>query len=57
MSDFLNSTLQVLHIYLLNNKVNNKKYLYERNIDHKYISVREYMVYYILLSQQIPTYV
>ena len=57
MFDFLNSALQVLHVYLLNNKVNNKKYLYGRNIDQKYISVREYMVYNILLSQQIPTYV
>ena len=42
---------------LLNNIVNNKKYLYGRNIDHKSISVREYMVYYILLPQQIPIYV
>ena len=58
MFDFLNNTLQVLqNVSLLNNKVNNKKYLHGRNIDQKYISVREYMVYYILLSQQIPTYV
>ena len=56
MFDFVNSTLQVLqNVSLLNNKVNNKKYLYGCNIDHKYISVREYIVYYILLSQQIPT--
>ena len=58
MFDFLNNTLQVLqNVSLLNNKVNNKKYLHGRNIDQKYISVREYMVYYILLSPQIPTYV
>ena len=38
--DLVNSTLQVLqNVFLLNNKVNNKKYLYGRNIDHKYISV------------------
>ena len=37
--------------------INNKKYLYGRNIDHKSISVREYMVYYLLLTQQIPLYV
>ena len=58
MFDYLNSTLQVLqNVSLLSNKVNNKKYLSGRNIDHKYISVRECMVYYILLSQQISTYV
>ena len=58
MFHFLNSTLQLLqNVSLLNNKVNNKKYLYGGNIHHKYISVREYMFYYILLSQQIPTYV
>ena len=58
MFDFLNNTLQVLqNVSLLNNKVNNKKCIHGRNIDQKYISVREYMVYYILLSQQIPTYV
>ena len=45
------------NVSLLNNKVNNKKYLCGRNINHKYISIREYMVYYILLYQQIPTYV
>ena len=57
MFDFLNSTLQVpQNISLLNDKVN-KKNLYGCHIDHKYISFREYMVYYILLSQQIPTYV
>ena len=55
---FLNSTLQVLQkVSPLKNIVNNKKYLCRRNIDHKTISVREYMVYYILLSQQIPIYV
>ena len=55
---FLNSTLQVLQkVSLLNNIANNKKYLYGRNIDHKFISVREYMGYYILLPQQIPMYV
>ena len=53
----LYSTLQVLQkVSLLNDIVNNKKYLYERNIDHKSISVGEYMVYYLLLPQQIPTY-
>ena len=58
MFDFLNNTLQVLqNVSLLNNKVNNKKYLHGRNIDQKYISVREYMVYYMLLSQQISAYV
>ena len=55
---FLNSTLQVLlKISLLNNILNNKKYLYRRNIDHKSISVREYMAYYLLLPQRIPLYV
>ena len=29
---------------LFNNIANNKEYLYGRNIDHKSISVREYMV-------------
>ena len=54
---FLNSTLKVLQkVSLLSNIVNKKKYLYGRNIDHKSISVREYMVYYVLLSQQIPVY-
>ena len=53
----LYSTLQVLQkVSLLNDIVNNKKYLYERNIDHKSISVGEYMVYYLLLPQQIPIY-
>ena len=38
--EFLNSTLQVLqNVSLLNNKVNSKKYIYGRNIDHKYISI------------------
>ena len=55
---FLNSTLQVLqNISLLNNIVNNKKDLYGRNIDHNSISVREYMVYHLLLPHQIPIYV
>ena len=45
---FLNNKLQVLlKISLLNNMLNYKKYLYERNIDHKSISVREYIVYYL----------
>ena len=45
---FLNSTFQVLQkVSLLKNIVNNKKYLYGRNIDHKSISFREYMVYYL----------
>ena len=58
MFDFRNSTLQVLQkVSLLNNKVNNKKCLYGRHIDHKYISVGDFMVYYVLLSQQIPIYV
>ena len=57
---FLNGILQVLQkVSLLNqnNIVNNKKYLYGPNIDHKSISAGEYMVYYIQLSQQIPIYV
>ena len=55
---FLNSTLQVPQkVSLLNNIVNNKKYLYGHNIDPKITSVWEYMVYYILLSQHIPIYV
>ena len=55
---FLNSTLKVLQkVSLLNNIVNKKKYLYGRNIDHKSISVREYMVYYLLLPQQVTMYV
>ena len=55
---FLNSTLQVLQkLSLLNNIVNNRKYLHGRNIDHKSISAREYMVCYILLSQRVPIYV
>ena len=50
MFDFLNSTLQLIQkVSLLNNKVNYKKYLHGPNIDHKYISVREYIVYNILL--------
>ena len=54
---FLNSTLKVLQkVSLLSNIVNKKKYLYGRNIDHKSISVREYMVYYLLLTQQIPIF-
>ena len=54
---FLNSTLQVLQkASLLNNIVNNKKYLYGCNIDHKSISVREYMVY-LLLPRHIPIFV
>ena len=41
-SQVLYSTLQVLqNVSLLNDIVNNKKYLYERNIDHKSISVGE----------------
>ena len=55
---FLNSTLKVLQkVSLLSNIVNKKKYLYGRNIDHKSISVREYMVYYLLLPQQVTIYV
>ena len=55
---FLNSTLKVLQkVSLLNNIVNKKKYLYGRNIDHKSISVSEYMVYYLLLPQQVTIYV
>ena len=57
---FLNSILQVLQkVSLLNqnNIVNNKKCLYGPNLDRKSISAGEYMVYYILLSQQIPIYV
>ena len=54
----LNSTLKVLQkVSLLSNIVNKKKYLYGRNIDHKSISVREYMVYYLLLPQQVTMYV
>ena len=56
MLDFLNSTLQVIQ-KSIKQKSNNKKYLDGRNIEHKYISVREYMVYYILLSPKITTYV
>ena len=44
---FLNSILQVLQkVSLLNqnNIVNNKKYLYGPNLDHKSISAGEYMV-------------
>ena len=53
---FLNSTLKVLQkVSLLNNIVNNKKCLYGCNIDHKFISVWELMVYYILLSQHMDT--
>ena len=55
---FLNSTLRELQkVSLLNIIVNNKKYLFGRNIDHKSISVREYMVYCLLLTQQIPIYI
>ena len=55
---FLNSTLKVLQkVSLLSNIVNKKKYLYGCNIDHKSISVREYMVYYLLLPQQVTIYV
>ena len=55
---FLNSKLQVLlKISLLNNILNNKKYLYGRSIDHKSISVREHMVYYLSVAQQILLYI
>ena len=38
MFDFLNSTLQLLQkVSLLNNKVDNKKYLHGPNIDHIFI--------------------
>ena len=51
---FPNSTLQLLQkISPLNHILNNKKYIYGRNIDHKSISVKEYMVYYLLVDQQI----
>ena len=54
---FLNSILQVFQkkISSLNSILNNK-YLYGRNIDHKSISVMEYMVL-CLLTQQISLYV
>ena len=46
---FLNSTLQVLQkVSLLNNIVNNQKYLDGCNINHKSTPVREYIVYYLL---------
>ena len=55
---FLNSTLLVpLKISLLNNILTTTKYLYGRNIDHKSISAREYMIYYLSMPQQIPLYV
>ena len=55
---FLNSTLQLLQkISPLNHILNNKKYIYGRNIDHKSISVKKYMVYYLLVDQQISLYV
>ena len=55
---FLNSKLHVLEkLSFLNDIAHNKKYLYRRSIDHKSISAGEYMVYYILLPQQIPIYV
>ena len=55
---FLNSTLQVLQkVSLLNNIVNNQKYLDGRDINHKSTPVREYIVHYLLLPQQISIYV
>ena len=58
MFDFLDSALQVRQkVSLLNNILNNKRHLYGCNIDFKSISVREYMVYCLLLPQQIPIYV
>ena len=55
---FLNSTLlQALQKISLLNDILNNKYLYGRNIDHKSIPVMEYMVYYLLLPQQIPLYI
>ena len=51
---FLNSTLQVLQKVSLLNNIKQQKRSLERNIDHKSISVREYMVFYLLLPQQIP---
>ena len=54
---FLNSTLQVLQKVSLLNNIKQQKRSLERNIDHKSISVREYMVFYLLLPQQIPIYV
>ena len=58
MFAFLNSKLEALQKRSLSNNIlNNKKYLYGRNINHKSISVREYMVYYLLLPEHIPLYV
>ena len=54
---FLNSTLQVLQKVSRLNNIKQQKRSLERNIDHKSISVREYMVFYLLLPQQIPIYV
>ena len=54
---FLNCTLQVLQKVSLLNNIKQQKRSLERNIDHKSISVREYMVFYLLLPQQIPIYV
>ena len=54
---FLNSTLQVLQKVSPLNNIKQQKRSLERNIDHKSISVREYMVFYLLLPQQIPIYV
>ena len=54
---FLNSTLQVLQKVSLLYNIKQQKRSLERNIDHKSISVREYMVFYLLLPQQIPIYV
>ena len=50
---FLNSTLQVFQKNIsIKQYIKQQKYLYERNIDHKSIYNREFMVYYLLLPQQ-----
>ena len=48
---FLNRTSQVLQkVSPLNNIVNNKKYLYGCNIDHKFFCLRVYGLLYITIS-------
>ena len=50
---FLNSTLQVFQKNIsIKQYIKQQKYLYERNIDHKSIYNREFMVCYLLLPQQ-----
>ena len=53
----LNSTLQVFVKTSIKQHFSINKHLYVNNINHKYISVRECMVYYQSLPKQISFHV